>query len=55
MPNKFKDHIIVLPEDDANQEIANGFNGFLLNLNLNGNLMKILPPAGGWEKVVNDL
>ena len=49
--NKYKPHIFVLPEDDANREIANGF---ILDPNLNGRAIQVLPPVGGWKKVVDD-
>jgi len=48
--NKYKPHILVLPEDDANRQIANGF---VLDSNLNDRAIQILPPAGGWKKVVD--
>lgn len=47
--NKYKPHLLVLPEDDANRQMANGF---LLDPNLNDRVIQILPPAGGWRKVV---
>lgn len=47
--NKYRPHILVLPEDDANRQLANGF---LLNPNLNERAIQVLPPAGGWTKVV---
>lgn len=49
--NKYKMHILVLPEDDANSQIANGF---ILESNLNARAIQILPPAGGWAKVENE-
>ncbi|MCT7960343.1 hypothetical protein NG791_06635 [Laspinema sp. D1] len=52
MTNKFRHHVHVLPEDDANRQIANGFISFNPNLN---RLIQILPPSGGWLKVVNEL
>ena len=48
--NKYKPHILVLPEDDANRQIANGF---LLDRNLNNSAIQVMPPAGGWQKVIN--
>jgi hypothetical protein len=48
--NKYNKHILVLPEDDANRQIANGF---LLDPNLNDSAIQILPPLGGWTKVLN--
>jgi len=47
--NKDRPHILVLPEDDANRQIANGF---LLNLNLNSHAIQVLPVARGWKNVV---
>lgn len=49
--NKYKPHILVLPEDDANRQIANGF---LLEKTLNQSAIQVLPPAGGWKKVVEE-
>jgi hypothetical protein len=48
--NKYKPHIYVLPEDDANRQIAIGF---LLDPNLDGRAIQILPPLGGWTQVVD--
>ncbi|HAI68549.1 MAG TPA: hypothetical protein DCM38_03825 [Gammaproteobacteria bacterium] len=48
--NKYNKHLLVLPEDDANRQIANGF---LLEPNLNDRVIQILPPPGGWIKVLN--
>ncbi|MDM8558316.1 hypothetical protein [Candidatus Parabeggiatoa sp. HSG14] len=48
--NKYNQHIWVLPEDDANRQIANGF---LLAPNLNDRAIQTLPPSGGWIKVLN--
>lgn len=47
--NKHKPHILVLPEDDANRQIANGF---ILNLNINIRTIQVLPEAHGWENAV---
>ncbi|MBC1238000.1 hypothetical protein [Nostoc sp. 2RC] len=47
--NKYQPHVFVLPEDDANRQIANGF---ILNQNLNNRAIQILPPAGGWKIVL---
>ncbi|MDB9306857.1 hypothetical protein PN488_21215 [Nodularia spumigena CS-591/12] len=48
--NKNKPHLFILPEDDDNKDIANGF---LLDLNLNHRAIQVLPVAGGWMKVVH--
>lgn len=49
MINRYKPHLLVLPEDDANRQIANGF---LLDSKLNSRAIQVLPEAGGWEDVV---
>lgn len=48
MINKYKPHMLILPEDDANRQIANGFE---LTSTLNLNRFQILPVAGGWGGV----
>ncbi|MFN9830232.1 MAG: hypothetical protein ACK55Y_11590 [Pseudanabaena sp.] len=48
--NKFVEHILVLPEDDANRQIVNGF---ILNLSVNATAIQVLPIANGWKKVVD--
>lgn len=49
--NKYKPHIIVLPEDEANRQIALGFE---LHQHLNPRVIQILPVIGGWSKVVDE-
>lgn len=49
--NRDQPHLLVLPEDDANRQIANGF---LLQLDFDRQRrMQILPVAGGWRKVLD--
>ena len=48
--NKYIRHILVLPEDDANRQIANGF-----TRNLNSSTIQVVPIADGWEKAVDQL
>jgi hypothetical protein len=50
MINRYKPHLLVLPEDDANRQIANGF---LLDSKLNSLAIQVLPAAHGWEDVVH--
>lgn len=50
--NVFQPHLMVLPEDDANRQIVNGF---LLDPSLNQRAIQPLPIAGGWGKVREDL
>jgi hypothetical protein len=45
--NKFQPHVFVLPEDDANRQLANGF---VLEL---GRQIQVLPVAGGWNEVLS--
>lgn len=47
--NKYLPHILVLPEDEADSDIANGF---LLNPQLNERSIQVLPYAGGWKVVI---
>jgi hypothetical protein len=44
--NKYKDHLYVLPEDDATHDIAVGFNDCIEGP------MQVLKPAGGWPNVL---
>jgi hypothetical protein len=48
--NKYVPHVFVLPEDDANRQLANGFQH---GLGLSYRRMQILPVAGGWQKVLD--
>jgi hypothetical protein len=47
MTNNYRPHIHVLPEDDANRQIANGF---FQAPNVNIRAVKVLPLAKGWDK-----
>jgi hypothetical protein len=47
--NAYKPHLLVLPEDDANRQIALGF---ALNQHINLRTIQTLPVAKGWGKVV---
>jgi len=49
--NKYLPHLFVLPEDDANRQIANGF---ILSLNLDTRKIQVLNEAGGWKKVLHN-
>lgn len=48
--NVYKPHVLVLPEDDADRQIANGF---LLEPSIKQRNIQVLPPAGGWGKVLD--
>jgi len=48
--NKHRPHILVLPKDDANRQIANGF---LLEPNLNSRAIQVLPEARSWQDVMD--
>jgi hypothetical protein len=50
MSNRYRSCVDVLPEDDANRDIANGFWTYPY---LDARRMRVLPPAGGWMKVLN--
>ena len=48
--NQYKPHVLVLPEDDANRQLANGFH---LQVPCNQQRqMQVLPVAGGWIRVL---
>jgi hypothetical protein len=44
--NNHRPHVLVLPEDDANRQIANGF-----QLDVPSRQLQVLVEAGGWMKV----
>lgn len=48
--NRNRPHILVLPEDDANRQIANGF---LLYPPLFNRRIQVLEEAGGWTQVLD--
>ena len=47
--NKYQPHLFILPEDDANRQVANGF---LFDLHLATRSIQVLPEAGGWQAVL---
>ncbi|CAK8713772.1 MAG: hypothetical protein CDV28_1645 [Candidatus Electronema aureum] len=47
--DKHNPQLLILPEDKANCQIANGF---FLNLNIKSRSFRVLPIAGGWTKVL---
>ena len=47
--NRYQPHVLVLPEDDANRQLANGF---LLDLDLSTWRIQVLVEAGGWGHVL---
>jgi hypothetical protein len=50
--NRHKPHLLIIPEDDANRQIANGF---AENLGIDDRVIQILPEARGWENAVSKL
>jgi hypothetical protein len=50
--NKHLPHVFVLPEDDANGQLANGFQ---LDISVDTRRMQILNEAGGWCEVFHCL
>jgi hypothetical protein len=51
MTNRFRPHVMVLPEDDANSRLANGF---LLDLGQSAlTKIQVLPEVGGWRAVLD--
>lgn len=47
--SKYADHVLILPEDAANERIANSF---VLHQALDANHVRVLPVARGWGRVV---
>ena len=47
--NRHLPHVFVLPEDDANRQLANGFR---LEPSVDNRRMQILGAAGGWQEVL---
>jgi hypothetical protein len=47
--NKFEPHVYVIPEDRANEQIANGFIG---HDQVRDSKIQVLPTAGGWSSVL---
>jgi hypothetical protein len=47
--NKYDDHLFVLPEDDANRQLADGFVGHHL---LRDTRVQVMPICGGWKHVL---
>jgi len=47
--NKYAPHVYVIPEDDRDRQIADGF---VLHHQVKDRRIKIVPPAGGWPKVL---
>lgn len=51
MINRYQPHVLVLPEDDANRKLANGF---LLDLDPSAfTKIQVLPEVGGWRVVLD--
>jgi hypothetical protein len=46
--NKHRDHVVILPEDDANRQLANGF-----LLEVNSNQIRVLTEVRGWQSVIH--
>lgn len=47
--NKYAPHVYVIPEDDANRQMADGF---VLHARVKETRIQVVPPAGGWPKVL---
>jgi hypothetical protein len=46
--NKYEPHVYVIPEDDADRQIANGF---VLHHKVDARRIQVMPKAGGWSNV----
>ncbi len=47
--NRYRPHIYVIPEDDADRQLADGF---VLHHQVIESRIQIMPPAGGWSEVL---
>lgn len=47
--NKYKPHLYVIPEDDADRQIADGF---VLHASVVARQVQVVEPAGGWARVL---
>ena len=47
--NKYKPHLYVIPEDDADRQIADGF---MLHEHVQTRRVQVVEPAGGWARVL---
>jgi hypothetical protein len=47
--NKYAPHVYVIPEDDRDRQIADGF---VLHHQVKDSRIQVVPPAGGWSKVL---
>lgn len=47
--NRYSEHLVVIPEDDANRQILNGFRN---TLGVDLRKIQVEPVAGGWKKVL---
>jgi hypothetical protein len=47
--NKYAPHVYVIPEDDADRQIADGF---VLHPQVKDARIQVVPPSGGWPKVL---
>jgi hypothetical protein len=51
MINRYRPHVLLLPEDDANSQLANGF---VLDLDYSAlSRIQVLPEVGGWLAVLD--
>lgn len=48
--NRYKPHVYVIPEDDADRQIANGF---VLHRRVDNRRIQVVPAAGGWRRVLD--
>ena len=48
--NKYKPHVFVIPEDDADRQISDGF---VLYPRVAARQVQVVEPAGGWARVLD--
>jgi hypothetical protein len=48
--NRYRPHVLIIPEDDANRQLANGF---VLHHAIATRAVGVMIPAGGWTHVLS--
>lgn len=48
--NRFESHVFIIPEDDADRQIARGF---MLHACVDQRRARVVEPAGGWARVLD--
>ena len=50
--NKYAPHVYIIPEDDRDRQIAEGF---VNHHEVDDRRIQVMPPAGGWRQCAQDI